>query len=274
MQFEINGNRVSFKIYGKGKPVFLIHGFAEDTRVWDDIILRLPKNYLLIVPNLPGYGTSNEKVDFNQLPDMESMASLMNTLLLELVKAGIVHPNDLSTCKWIGHSMGGYICLAIEAHYPENVGAILLFHSTAFPDTEDKKEQRLKSMEFISKHGSCAFLEQAIPNLFSDQYKTNHADQINQLIAAYKYISPETLCHSYKVIMSRPDRSQLLKDTNKTIGFIIGGLDKAVPLKDSLDQCQFPKNSYIQFLSGSAHMGMKENTLESTEFLEWFLQQI
>ena len=128
-------------------------------------------------------------------------------------------------------------------------------------------------MYFIQSHGAPAFLEQAIPNLFTENFVKSNKEKIDSLIRDAAYLNQETLCHNYEAMIGRPSRIDLLENTSKPVGFIIGSQDKAVPVKDSLIQCQIPKKSYIQFLSGSAHMGMMENPLETATFLEWFLQE-
>lgn len=270
--FEYRSNKIGYQWKGSGRPVFLLHGFGEDSRVWEPLLPLLDSDRCYILPDLPGFGLSAEQVSFQELADMESLAGLMKALSAELVDSGVLDSEHLSKSCWIGHSMGGYIALALLAQHPEILGSLLLFHSTAFADTEEKKELRRKSMEFIQTHGATVFLQQAIPNLFTEDFVKSHPEIIVSLVAKYSYLSPETLCHNYEQMMYRPQRIDLLKSTHKPIGFIIGGQDKAVPVKDSLFQCQIPKNSYIQFLSGSAHMGMMENPLETARFLEWFLQ--
>ncbi|MCY7292702.1 MAG: alpha/beta hydrolase, partial [Ferruginibacter sp.] len=56
---------IHYTIYGKGKPVMLVHGFAEDSSIYNDQVNYLKKNYLVIVPDLPGIGKSEmlEKQD-------------------------------------------------------------------------------------------------------------------------------------------------------------------------------------------------------------------
>ena len=270
--FEYMHNKIGYRWQGAGKPVFLLHGFGEDSSVWNEFVPLLNQERLYILPDLPGYGLSNEKVNLDELPDMERLAGLFNGLSHELVKVGVMKPEDQDAGCWIGHSMGGYIALAMEAHHRDLVGSLFLFHSTAFADSEEKKELRRKSMHFIQNHGAAAFLEQAIPNLFTEKFVKSNNEKIDSMIRASAYLSQETLCHNYEVMIGRPPRLNLLENTSKPVGFIIGGQDKAVPVKDSLIQCQIPKKSYIQFLSGSAHMGMMENPLETSTFLERFLQ--
>ena len=49
---------IHYSIYGSGKPVMLLHGFAEDSSIFDAQVNYLKENYLVIVPDLPGIGKS------------------------------------------------------------------------------------------------------------------------------------------------------------------------------------------------------------------------
>ena len=50
---------VHYTISGKGMPVVLLHGFAEDGTIWKNQLPFLEKNYTVIVPDIPGSGKSS-----------------------------------------------------------------------------------------------------------------------------------------------------------------------------------------------------------------------
>jgi len=45
-----NGSNICYNVYGQGPAVMLIHGFAEDKRIWDRFVPQLAKEFTLIVP--------------------------------------------------------------------------------------------------------------------------------------------------------------------------------------------------------------------------------
>ena len=47
----------------------------------------------------------------------------------------------------LGHSMGGYITLAFAEKYPEKLKAFGFVQSTAFADSEEKKQTRLRGIQ-------------------------------------------------------------------------------------------------------------------------------
>ncbi len=255
-------NRVHYQTAGKGPVLILLHGFAEDHRVWERQATALTEHCHLLIPDLPGYGNTDAIADMS----ITGMADWLQLFIR------IVIPDSAQPILIIGHSMGGYITLAFTEKYPAQLAGIGLFHSTAFADTEEKIALRRKSIAFIAEHGSYIFLQQSIPNLFTETYRNKHAAFINELVENYKNLHPQTLIANYIAMAERADRTAVLQNFNKPILFIIGREDKAVPFKDSMRLCGMPQLSYIHILGNSAHMGMLEEPEKSCTALLRFLK--
>jgi pimeloyl-ACP methyl ester carboxylesterase len=74
-------------------------------------------------------------------------------------------------------------------------------------------------------------------------------------------------------MMKRPDRTDVLKNTENFVLFVAGEYDNAVPLNDILKQCHLPEKSYIHILKKSGHMGMLEEPEKANQILEDFLNE-
>jgi pimeloyl-ACP methyl ester carboxylesterase len=172
--------------------------------------------------------------------------------------------------------MGGYITLALVESYWNHVNAFGLFHSSAFSDTEEKKQTRKKGIEFIKQNGAFEFLKTSTPNLFSpnskeQSRKLSGPNSIDEFINSLKDLTPQTLIAYYEAMMKRPDRTEVLKNTKNPVLFIAGEHDVAVPLNDMLKQCHLPEKSYFHVLKNSGHMGLMEETEKANRILEDFL---
>ncbi|MBV4358161.1 alpha/beta fold hydrolase [Pinibacter aurantiacus] len=258
---SLNNKKLVYAVSGSGAPVVLLHGFAEDHEVWENQVATLQNNYTVIVPDLPGSGAS-DRLDETS---MESMADAVKSILEnEKIDQAVV----------IGHSMGGYVALAFGEKYPQFLKGLGLFHSTAFPDTEEKKETRRKGIEFIKKNGAYLFIKQTTPNLFTENYKLKNSDKVVTFIEHLKEFEPESLIAYYYAMIARPDRTLVLKNFSKPVLLIIGKNDVAVPYKDSLALSHLSSTTYVTILEHSAHMGMMEETDKSNEALESYLQEV
>jgi pimeloyl-ACP methyl ester carboxylesterase len=222
---------VAYEIKGSGLPVMLVHGFTEDRRIWNALLAGMEEKYKWILPDLPGSGDSPYNGSLTQIRDFS-----------EVLKA-ILDQENIREIVLIGHSMGGYISLAFAEKYPEHIRALGLFHSSSYPDSGEKKESRDKNIRFIQKNGAAPFTEQSIPGLFSDGFKKEHPEEISKLIDRYANFKAESLVQYLVAMKDRPATTGVLKEISKPVLFIMGEEDKAVPLKDALEQCHLPRIS-------------------------------
>ncbi len=256
---------VSYSIIGKGNTVVLLHGFGEDGNIWNHLADELKNNFQVIIPDIPGSGKSTILKDDNTLISIDDYAEVIIKILEKEV---------VTKCSIIGHSMGGYITLAFAEKYPKLLNGFGLFHSSAFADTDERKQARLKSIKYLQKNNPVPFLKKSIPDLFTDQYKQKHWDVIENLINAGKSFSSQALIQYQQAMISRPDRIKVLQNAEVPILFIIGEKDKAILLQISLAQCHLPVKSHIHILKNSAHMGMLEEKKISTDAIISLLRNI
>jgi len=259
--------KIFYRAEGAGKPVILLHGFAEDGNIWNHQIKSLSENYLVIIPDLPGSGRS-EMLDGRCT--MEDYAEVVKAIADEAIFKNI--PKADLQFSLIGHSMGGYITLAFAEKYPDLLNSFGLFHSSAFPDDEAKKATRRKGIDFIQKNGSEAFLKTSVPNLFSEQTKKENPWLVNQLLSMGKSIEPSALIQYYEAMIFRPDRTSVLETFSKPVLFVIGKYDDAVSLDISLRQCHLPYEAIMHILQHSGHIGMLEEDQLSSIYLTDFLK--
>jgi len=53
-----NSTEIFYHKTGNGIPVILLHGFGEDSSIWEKSAAMLEKDCMLIMPDLPGSGHS------------------------------------------------------------------------------------------------------------------------------------------------------------------------------------------------------------------------
>lgn len=257
------GSKIFYKVHGNAKPTLvLIHGFPETSAVWSHQTAYLKKHFTVIVPDLPGCGKSDElNIEASKTTIEDYAASVYAVLEKENIKR----------CVILGHSMGGYITLALAEHHPEILSAFGFVHASAFADSEEKKQNRLRGIEMIENYGGYSFIKNTTPNLFTQSFKNAHASQVEQLIEKGKLFSKKSLQQCYYAMMNRRDRTNILKSFKIPVLFIAGKRDNAVSLNDILKQVHLPEISYIHILNNVGHMGMWEAADLVNEFVEEFV---
>lgn len=257
---EYKGGQVVYSVSGAGKPVMLVHGFAEDGNVWRHQVDFLQKHCQVIIPHLPGSGLSAFNV---LLQGMDDFADCLQAILQQ---------EGIAKCIMLGHSMGGYITLAFAEKYGVHLSAFGFVHSTAFADSEEKKQNRLKGMKMMDEYGGYAFIKSTTPNLFSAGYKQQNGGEIESLIEEGRSFTIQALQQYYRAMMNRLDRTNVLSTSRIPVLFIAGTEDVAAPLNDILKQVHLPLVAFIYILQQTGHMGMWEATGEVNKYVLDFIK--
>ena len=106
--------RLHYLIAGKGDPVILLHGYAENSHMWRPLMVQLAKNHTVIAPDLRGFGQSSRPISGY---DKKTMAQDIHALAQSLgYQREIV----------VGHDIGLMVAYAYAAQYPNEVDRIVL----------------------------------------------------------------------------------------------------------------------------------------------------
>jgi pimeloyl-ACP methyl ester carboxylesterase len=111
---DVNGTRLHYLIAGKGDPVLLLHGYAQNSHMWRPLSPELARTHTVIAPDLRGFGDS-DKPDRGY--DKKSMAQDIHALAASLGHARI---------RLAGHDIGLMVAYAYAAQYPAEVERIAL----------------------------------------------------------------------------------------------------------------------------------------------------
>ncbi|TAH25804.1 MAG: alpha/beta hydrolase [Cytophagales bacterium] len=250
---------LSYHIQGTGSTVVFLHGFCEDKSIWEAFSNYLSSQYQVISIDLPGFGASPNSNEFNSIPSIAHQIKI----LLDALK--------IYSCILVGHSLGGYVALEFAESYPDNTHGLCLFHSTAFADSDEKKNNRNKAIEFIKKNGTYPFIKNLLPSLFSMANQEKYKNEISDLIEKAKQILPETLIRTSEAMRDRADKIEFIKKYPHPILYIVGKEDQAIPLESSIAQIHLAQQAHTLFLSNISHMGMLEAHEQTVHTLEAFL---
>ncbi|MEL7121236.1 MAG: alpha/beta hydrolase [Bacteroidota bacterium] len=254
-------HKIGYKLHNSeapSTPVVLLHGFCEDMSMWEHVINYFNKQHFLITIDFPGFGSSDP------LPKL-TIEELSNT-----VKAILDHLH-CKKCVLLGHSMGGYVSLIFAKLFPEYLSAWGLIHSHPYEDDAGKKQNRQKSIHFISTHGAAAYAKQLIPKLFPQDFANQNPTMINHLIEKAGQFPPEGISEAQSAMMSRENTEDVLAETKHPVLFIIGRLDQLEEEERLIRQTTLPKTSSIHILDEIGHVGPYEAPKHISTIIEEFL---
>ena len=112
--FQMDGVRLHYLVAGKGEPVILLHGYAQNSRMWRPLIAELAKTRLVIAPDLRGFGQSSKPETGY---DKKTMAQDIHALAVSL---------GFKRASVVGHDIGLMVAYAYAAEYPAEVERIIL----------------------------------------------------------------------------------------------------------------------------------------------------
>lgn len=245
---------------GKGSVVVLLHGFCESKEIWNDFINELSKYFRVIAMDLGGFGESA-----NALPEPCSMEIMAEQVIQTLQSL------QVSQASFVGHSMGGYVALALAEKYPAMVEKLCLFHSTAFADSPEKKENRNKVIEFVQKAGVEAFISNFVRPLFYEGRWQELQQEIHFLEEIGKKTPLKTIVSVLGAMRDRKSSLDMLTNAKFPILYIIGKQDTAVVWESYQEQLRKIPNAQTLILDNTGHVGMLERPQETLETLKNFL---
>ncbi len=234
---------LSYEIKGEGPALIFLHGFLCSSDVWECLIPLLERDFQLVMIDLPGHGSSLDV-------QMESMSQMVSDVI------EVTNALNLKKYHLLGHSMGGYVALALMAEVSKRIMSLSLLHSTPFADSEEKKSQRLRAIKAVTKT-RMLFVRQFIARLFAARNVETCYPYIRDLENAAEEISKHTIIQSMKIMKDRPSYAQLLKNTEVPIQLILGLED---PVIDFISLLQYYRTSNVKIhsLSETGHMSFYE----------------
>ena len=127
---DVNGLKLYYEVYGKGKPIVLLHGsYMNIPMNWGHAIPLLAKSRQVIVAEMQGHGRTR---DVPREFSYEAMADDVSGLLghLKIERADV-----------LGYSMGGGIAFQAAIRHPERVRRLVILsgaysHDGWWPDAE------------------------------------------------------------------------------------------------------------------------------------------
>lgn len=244
-------NYLNYRISGNGDPVLFLHGFMEDSSMWDHILSELPVRAIAI--DLPGHGKS-------KTPVQPASIRLMAEKVMEIV--GL---EGLENAQIIGHSLGGYVALELIKMNPSFEHATL-FHSHPWEDSEAKKEDRNRVIELV-KEKSSFFIREAIPNLFWDK---SLIQTMNHYITIAQKMQPEAIAWAAAAMRDRVDNTPLMVNHTSKFTIVQGEFDALIPRVSTCKFCKTNNINYIE-LSSCGHMAHEEQPSKTLEAFKTIL---
>lgn len=249
---------VSFSSEGKGQAIVFLHGFLENSLMWNDIKGEFTKQNRVICIDLLGHG----KTDcLGYVHTMEEMAEVVKSVLNHL---------KIRRVTLVGHSMGGYVALAFAEKYLKNVKRLCLLNSTSKPDDEERKKNRLRAIKMAQANYK-NLVTMSIANLFASQTRVTFSSEIERCKTEALKTSVQAYVACAEGMRLRPNREQILTSEEFKKLIIVGKKDLVLPYQNIFEKAKKTNTPIIEFSNG--HMSHIENKQELIEVLKKFFKK-
>jgi len=233
---------------GAGRlPVVLLPGLNTTPEVWSDVIARLPADRDYVRLECPALDT------------VEAVA--------DAVAAAAPARFHL-----VGYSFGGYVALAILERHAERVESLAMVASSAIADTEGQRRYRDDCVAAAEAGRHEALNAASAPMSFNDEAAIPPALMDRYLAMMRAYGAERFAAHS-RACARRPDRTQVLANTEVPVLFIGGEHDRVVSLRRQQESAAAAKADF-RLLAGAGHQAPLEQPQALAEaFQDWWAQR-
>ena len=214
----INGKKIYYEVYGKGTPLFLLHGYTQSSKVWRDHVNDYIDEYQVYLVDLTGHGKSDA---FTETLSIKKVAEDLNALIKHL---------QLDKINALGFSYGGDVLYQLALMNPSIIDSMVTIGSLGSWSIKDYPEIEKSFTYEIAK--DYPWIKGA--------HKTD--EQVRIMFEQFKH---------YSIRLSNDDLQKI--KTNVLI--VAGDNDQGVPLEEVIRSRKYLPNSDLWIIPNVGHGG-------------------
>ncbi|MDO4562809.1 MAG: alpha/beta hydrolase [Clostridia bacterium] len=251
-QITISNLKISYIDEGEGEPVLILHGWGANKEMFSSVVAHLSKKYRVVVPDLPGFGESQEPPKAWCVADYGVFAD-------EFIKT-----LGLKNAVWMAHSFGGRIVLKIApwcTYAPKKI--ILVASAGIKPKRGPKYYVKVYSYKLAKRlltlPGLSRFTKKAYDRFRSKAGSTDYKNASDVMRATLSLTVNEDL------------RGNLPKIKQSTL-LVWGDCDSATPISDARLMESLLPDCGLAVLEGGTHFAFLEQNGRFLNIIDYFLE--
>jgi pimeloyl-ACP methyl ester carboxylesterase len=245
---------------GEGIPLVLLHGYLESLHIWDNFAALMQNHFRVIRIDLPGHGESGTVAGVHTMEIMaESVIAVLDAL-------------SIDTFYLAGHSMGGYVTLAVAESNIKRLRGFCLFHSTPYPDTEEKKANRDREMELVRQGKKDLIINVNIPKGFANDNLEKFRVEVEKAKSIAFETPEEGIIAALEGMKHRRDRTSVMNESTVPMLWILGEKDNYINFQAAKERIILNKMGRLVLLTNSGHMGFIEEKDVCAEHMISFIR--
>jgi pimeloyl-ACP methyl ester carboxylesterase len=244
---------------GEGSAVVFLHGFPLDRDLWAAQREALSDRWRVITPDLRGHGASPAPAGVYRMHELAQD-------VLETVEGPLVV---------VGHSMGGYVALALAEEAPERVRGLVLVNSRTAADPPEAAHKRLDSASKVEATGSVeTTIEAMLPKLFAPGTAESRPDLVAEWSNRMRRTAPAGVAGALLGMAERPDRAAILSSAKFPVLLLAGEEDQIIPAEEAMTMATLSPRCELVVLPAVGHMAPVEDPRGTSAALRRFLERL
>lgn len=240
---HLNDLDMFYEIHGSGKPVILLHGLALDHSIWSEMVDYYGDQAQFIIPDLRGHGRTTLGN-----PDA-TLAQFAGDVIQLADQLGL----DRFTLA--GHSMGGYIALALAEAQQERLAGLVMVTSNARADSAEKRLSRLEEARRVLLEGMESIGDTLIQRMMPEGEFAQPDEHMCEVVLKS---SPQGFANVQTAIANRPNRLAIVQSLACPVLAIGAGKDQILPVEIALEPAEHARQGRAVCLPGVGHLPMLE----------------
>lgn len=248
---------------GQGQPIVLAHAFPLDHRVWEWQIRELSARFRVLAPDLRGFGrttVTSGVVTIEQMAD--DLAAMLDALAIE-------EPIVLG-----GLSMGGYVAFQFVRRHRQRLAGLILCDTRATADSEEVRENRLRTAERILNEGTAFLADQMLPRLCCERTFRRQPEVVEKLHRMILDQPPEGVAAAARGMACRSDSRDLLERIDCPTLVLVGQFDAISPPEEMEQMARAIPGASIVVVPDAGHMAPLENGQFVNQAIQDFLSRL
>lgn len=246
---KVNGLSIAYRKAGNGPALVLLHGFTQDSRVWQKQIEGLSESFTVIAWDAPGAGQSTDPAENFIITDWaESLADFLNSI-------------GVKRAHILGLSWGGLLAQEYYHRYPDKVLSLILADTYAgwtgsLSDSISKV--RLAACIHDSSLPPSEFVPKYLSGMFSDSPPQNVKEELANIMSDTHPLGFRLMATALAI----GDTRSLLPTIKVPTLLIWGDSDKRSPINVALQLHDAIPNSKLEIINGAGHVSNMENPIQ------------
>ena len=232
-----------YETHGKGNPILLLHGWALNGRVWDEVVPALSQYGQVITVDLPGHGKSD--LPANGRFDLGTLCNELKPLLSE---------NTIV----MGWSLGALVAFNLSHRYPELIKKLVIVagspqfvQSSGWPHAMPQETFNGFATTLVDDYRATIQRFLAIQALGSE-----HARHAIMALRERVFINGEPQLTALRAglnLLSNSNIREQLPNIHCPTLIVLGEKDRLIPPSAGTDTAALLPDAHVVILSGAGH---------------------